>query len=132
MEKWVKFRWAKGWTCELSAMAFALTGDGNRTDRYLISRLEKAFPRQHLSLEEKQKELNEIDEYFKSINAKHVGGLKEMNIKKASVFMLVLGDEPDVIAQRDYWLVEKKGKSYYSFKFIRTKPTSENDQMQKL
>jgi hypothetical protein len=50
-----------------------------------------------------------MDEYFKSINIKHIRGLKEINIKKVSVFMLVLGNESDVIAQRNYWLVEKKG-----------------------
>jgi hypothetical protein len=70
--------------------------------------LEKTFPRQNLSLEEKQKKLNKIDKYFKSINVKYVRDLKEMNIKKVSVFMLVLGNKPNVIVQRDYWLVEKK------------------------
>jgi hypothetical protein len=70
----------------------------------------ESFSKKNLSLEEKQKELNELDEYFRSININHRSVMEEMNITKAPVFMLVLGNEPDVIAERDYWLVEKKGK----------------------
>jgi hypothetical protein len=83
-------------------MALALTENNNSTDWYLIVHLEKAFPRKHLLLEEKQKEFNELDKYFHSIKINHRSVMEQMNITKTPVFMLVLDNKPNVIAERNY------------------------------
>jgi hypothetical protein len=68
----------------------------------LIAHLEKAFPRKYLLLEEKQKEFDELDEYFHSIKINHRSVMEQMNITKAPVFMLVLGNKSNVIVEKNY------------------------------